>query len=58
MKKPTDDPVIRKPADLRKSQWDEIADFRFANRITTRTEALRQVVGEGLKGLKRNGKKS
>lgn len=51
------DPPERKSIGLPRSIWQEIADYRFGERITTENEAVRRLVLEGLKIWRRKMKK-
>lgn len=51
MKKPTPPQIVRKSVHLHPEQWDDIAEYRFTQRIATEAEAVRQVVGAGLDAL-------
>lgn len=46
MKNPT--PATRKSISLSDELWRELADYRFAERITTESEALRRLIRAGL----------
>ena len=43
------DPPVRKTVALPASMWQEIADFRFSERIGTEAEALRRLIQAGLR---------
>lgn len=48
------DPPVRKSVTLPKSMWDEMAEYRFTQRITTEAEAVRRLIQAALKmGRKR-----
>lgn len=44
------DPPVRKSVSLPKSMWDEIAEYRFTQRITTEAEAVRRLLQLALRG--------
>jgi hypothetical protein len=48
-----EDPPIRKSMSLPKSMWDDIAEFRFAQRIGTEAEAIRRLIQSALKAARR-----
>ncbi|MBW1785584.1 MAG: hypothetical protein JRK53_03040 [Deltaproteobacteria bacterium] len=51
---PTKKPVITMifPEDL----LEKVEDYRYENRIPTRTEAIRQLIEKGLKGYEKESK--
>lgn len=52
---PPPDMPVRKSVTLPKSMWDDIADFRFSQRIATEAEAVRRLIQTALKkGRKRD----
>jgi metal-responsive CopG/Arc/MetJ family transcriptional regulator len=52
---PTEKPILTFAVD--KELLDRINDFRFENRIETRSEAIRILVEKGLKGFKKKTNK-
>jgi hypothetical protein len=49
--------MIRKNVGLPNSMWQEIADYRFAERIGSEAEAVRRLIVAGLRAEKRKGAK-
>jgi hypothetical protein len=49
MSKEPDDPPTRKTVTLPASMWREITEHRFANRIGTEAEAVRQLLHAALR---------
>lgn len=47
----------RKTFSLSDALWDRLAEFRFKNRITSETEAVRQIVEAGLDALEKKADK-
>ena len=52
---PTEKPILTFAAD--KKLLERINDFRFENRIETRSEAIRTLVEKGLEGYEKKQKK-
>jgi metal-responsive CopG/Arc/MetJ family transcriptional regulator len=48
MTKPPLESSTRKSVTLPDSLWQELADFRFANRISSEAEAIRRIIRDGL----------
>ena len=46
--------IGRKPVSLPNYTVKKIVDFRFANRISTESEAIRRLIEAGLEALKAN----
>ncbi|MDY0242131.1 MAG: hypothetical protein RBR34_08140 [Rhodospirillaceae bacterium] len=43
------DKTVRKIFSLPKELWQQVDDYRFSNRIGTEAEAIRRLIGTGLK---------
>lgn len=53
MSKTPPEPIARKSVSLPVSLWEEVADFRFTERIGTEAEVLRRLIQSGLRAEKR-----
>ncbi len=51
------EPSTRKSVTLPDSMWQEIADYRFAERIGSEAEAVRRLILVGLRAEKRKAAK-
>lgn len=51
------DDKVRKLVTIDKDLWKEIEDFRFSNRLKTESEALRELLREGLKRRSKAGRR-
>lgn len=55
-RKPNPVPQTRKSLTLDESMWEEIVEVQTAERIKTEAEAVRRVIQEGLRSIKRKAK--